>query len=142
MLDSKKYTPPCFIGHPLHIDTHQAYLKSFGFALRDSIKPYFRRKNQKKRFRLLPIKKLYLSLHSQNGPLAQLNRVSDYATEGYSFESCMGTSLTRAYRSLSVSSCSVSCSLLATFPRKLVTSNRRLLLQPSGTRGSTITTIP
>ena len=29
-----------------------------------------------------------VTLHSQNGSLAQLNRASDYGSEGYRFESC------------------------------------------------------
>ena len=37
------------------------------------------------------IKKLYFcSPIQRNGPVAQLNRASDYGSEGYRFESCRG----------------------------------------------------
>ncbi len=47
-------------------------------------------KNNRKN--ILQIRKNYVTLHSQKqrklGSLAQLNRASDYGSEGYRFESC------------------------------------------------------
>ena len=47
-------------------------------------------KNAKTRRTTIDNWKIVFIFALANGPLAQLNRVSDYGSEGYRFESCMG----------------------------------------------------
>ena len=48
--------------------------------------------NTKNLHYVLCISENSVSLHPQNGPVAQLNRVSDYGSEGYRFEPYRGHS--------------------------------------------------